>query len=147
MSKTLQGKFRPRNPEKYKGDYTNILYRSSWERAFMNWCDTNQGVKRWASEELAVWYTDPVAKKKRRYFPDFIVEYERKDGVMVKEMVEVKPSRQVEGPNPNPKRRTEGWVREVMAYATNQAKWKAARRYCENQGMNFRIVTEKELKM
>ena len=145
MSKTLKGTFRPKNPEKYKGDYTNILYRSSWERIFMNWCDTNPNIKRWQSEEKAIWYYNPVQKKNCRYFPDFIVEYERKDGITMQEMVEIKPYRQVIGPPENPKRRTKSWVASVMTYMVNQAKWKAARKYCENKGMNFRIVTEKEL--
>ena len=145
MSKTLQGKYRPKNPEKYKGDYTNILYRSSWERSFMIWCDNSDKVKRWQSEEKAIWYDNPITKRKARYFPDFIVEYERKDGITMQEMVEIKPYRQVIGPPENPKRRTKSWVASVMTYMVNQAKWKAARKYCENKGMNFRIVTEKEL--
>ena len=145
MAKTLQGKFRPKNPDKYKGDYTNILYRSSWERTFMNWCDLTESVKKWQSEEKCIWYYDPVTKKKRRYFPDFIVEYQRKDGITLQEMIEIKPHRQVVGPPENPKRKTKAWAQAVMTYATNQAKWKAARQYCEDKGMNFRIVTEKEL--
>ena len=145
MSKTLKGKFRPKNPEKYKGDYTNIVYRSSWERMFMNWCDGNPNIKRWQSEEKAIWYDNPITKRKARYFPDFIVEYQRSDGITMQEMVEIKPSRQVEGPPVNPKRRTKAWAAACMTYAQNQAKWKAARRWCEDRGMNFRIVTEKEL--
>lgn len=145
MAKTLQGKYRPQNPEKYKGDYTNILYRSSWERSFMRWCDLTEGVKKWQSEEKCIWYFDPVTKKNRRYFPDFIVEYQRKDGITLQEMVEIKPYRQVIGPPENPKRKTKAWATAVMTYATNQAKWAAARKYCEDRGMNFRIVTEKEL--
>ena len=145
MSKTLQGRFRPKNPEKYKGDVTNILYRSSWERMFMNWCDTKPEVKRWQSEEKAIWYYNPIQKKNCRYFPDFIIEYERRDGITMQEMVEIKPYRQVVGPPENPKRRTKSWANSCLTYAQNQAKWKAARRWCEDRGMNFRIVTEKEL--
>ena len=145
MSKTLKGKFRPRNPDKYKGDYTNILYRSSWERMFMKWCDEKPQVKKWQSEEKAIWYWNPVQKKNCRYFPDFIIEVERKDGIVMQEMVEIKPYRQVVGPPENPKRRTKAWVGQVMTYMVNQAKWSAARKYCEDKGMNFRLVTEKEL--
>ena len=145
MSKTHKGFFRPKNPEKYKGDYANIVYRSSWERMFMNWCDTRDHVKRWQSEEKAIWYYNPIKKKQCRYFPDFIIEVERKDGILMQEMVEIKPYRQVVGPPENPKRRTKQWMNAVMTYVQNQAKWKAARKYCEDKGMNFRIVTEKEL--
>ena len=145
MSRTMKGVFRPKNPEKYKGDYTNIVYRSSWERMFMNWADNEKRVKRWQSEEKAIWYDNPITKRKARYFPDFIVEYERSDGITMQEMVEIKPSRQVQGPPVNPKRKTPAWAKSCMTYAQNQAKWKAARRWCEDRGMNFRIVTEKEL--
>ena len=145
MSGTHKGFFRPNNPEKYKGDYSNIVYRSSWERMFMNWCDNNPNIKRWQSEEKAIWYYNPIQKKNCRYFPDFIVEYERKDGITMQEMVEIKPHRQVIGPPENPKRRTKAWAQACMTYAQNMAKWKAARRWCEDRGMNFRIVTEKEL--
>ena len=141
----MKGVFRPRNPEKYKGDYTNIVYRSSWERMFMRWCDDNPNIKRWQSEEKAIWYWNPIQKKNCRYYPDFIVEYERKDGITLQEMVEIKPYRQVVGPPENPKRRTKAWVGSVMTYMVNQAKWAAARRWCEDKGMNFRIVTEKDL--
>ena len=147
MGKTLQGRFRPKNPEKYRGDYQNILYRSSWERMFMNYCDDNEAIKKWQSEEKCIWYYDPIQKKNRRYFPDFIIEYERKDGITIQEMVEIKPYRQVIGPPENPKRRTKAWAQQCMTYVVNNAKWKAARKYCEDKGMNFRIITEKELKI
>ena len=145
MKKTLQGKFRPRNPDKYKGDPTNIVYRSSWEKIFCNWCDRNDKIISWQSEEKAVWYTSPVDKKKHRYFPDFIIKYERKDGIMVTEMIEVKPASQVKMPPQNPKRRTKSWVYQVKTWMVNQAKWAAATEYCEDRGWSFRIVTEKEL--
>ncbi len=144
MKKTLQGKFRPRNPEKYKGDASNIVYRSSWEKIFMNWADRNSKIVSWQSEEKALWYNDPVTKKKRRYFPDFIIMFER-DGKMITEMIEVKPKAQVDGPNPNPKRRTAAWVNQVKTYLTNMAKWEAAAKVCEDRGWNFRLVTEKDL--
>lgn len=145
MSGTLKGKFRPSNPEKYRGDPTNIIHRSSWERIFMNWCDKNSKIKSWQSEEKALWYYDPVTKKKRRYFPDFIINYENSRGIMVTEMIEIKPKRQVDGPPTNPKRRTKGWVNAVNTYVTNRAKWEAAAKICEDRGWNFRIVTEVEL--
>jgi hypothetical protein len=144
VKRTLQGKFRPQNPEKYKGDPSNIVYRSSWEKIFCNWCDRNDKIVSWQSEEKALWYDDPVSKKKRRYFPDFIIQFE-KNGVMVTEMIEVKPMSQVIGPPVNPKRRTQAWMNAVHTYITNQAKWNAAAKVCEDRGWSFRLVTEKEL--
>jgi hypothetical protein len=144
VKRTYSGKFRPRNPDKYVGDPSNIIYRSSWEKIFMNWCDTRDHIVSWQSEEKCLWYNDPVTKKNRRYFPDFIIKYE-KDGKLITEMVEIKPQAQVDGPNPNPKRRTAGWMRSVQTYLTNMAKWEAAAKVCEDRGWNFRLVSEKDL--
>ena len=145
MPGTLKGKYKPRNPQKYKGNPTNIIYRSSWERSFMKWVDLNESVEQWQSEEKCVWYYDPCTKKKRRYFPDFIIYYKDKKGVHKTEMIEIKPHRQVVGPNPHPKRRTKAWMNEVRTFITNRAKWDAACVYCEDRGWSFRIITEKEL--
>jgi len=143
MGKTLQGKFRPRNPDKYKGNAGNIIYRSSWEKTFCEWCDRNDKVIAWGSEEKRIRYYDPVQKKNRTYFPDFYVQYERHDGIICEEIVEVKPESQVKGPPENPKRRSKAWLNAVHTYVTNRAKWKAAAEYCEDRGMSFRLLTEK----
>ena len=144
MSKPLKGKFKCQNPEKYKGNHMLIEYRSSWERTFMNYCDTHENVEWWQSEEKAIWYFDPVSKRKRRYFPDFIIHFKRSDGIMVTEVIEIKPYRQTQTPNPNPKRKTQAWFKEWCTYATNKAKWDAAMNWAEDRGYNFRIITEKE---
>ena len=109
----------------------------------MNYCDDNEAIKKWQSEEKCIWYWDPIQKKNRRYFPDFIIEYERKDGITIQEMVEIKPYRQVFGPPETPKRRTKAWAQQCMTYVVNQANWKAARKYCEDKGMNFRIIRKR----
>ena len=147
MAKTLQGKFRPRNPDKYKGDVGEIYYRSSWELKFCEWCDSSDNIICWQSEEKRIRYFDPVRKKTRTYFPDFYIKYKRHDGVTVEELIEVKPSKQVKGPSQNPKRRSKAWLNEVYTYATNTEKWKAASEWCEDRGMNFRLITEKDLKV
>ena len=144
MSSTLKGRFKPRYPDKYKGDPQNIWFRSSWERDMMNWLDNRDDIISWMSEERCVWYYNPVTKKKARYFPDFIIKYKKND-IVYEEMIEIKPHRQVTGPNPNPARRTKNWVREVQNYAINRAKWKAAETYCEDRGMSFRILSEENV--
>ncbi len=144
MSTTLKGRFKPLHPEKYKGDPQNIWFRSSWERDMMGWLDKRDDVISWMSEERVVWYKNPVTKKNARYFQDFIVRYKKND-IIHEEMIEIKPYRQVTGPNPNPTRRTKNWVREVQNYAINQAKWKAAMNYCEDRGMSFRILSEENV--
>ena len=111
----------------------------------MNWLDTTSRVVQWASEEKAIWYFDPVTKKKRRYFPDFIVAYENKDGHIMKEVIEIKPARQTVPPPANPKRRTQSWYKQWETYATNKAKWDAAVTWASGRGMSFRLLTEKDV--
>ncbi len=36
-------------------------------------------------------------------------------------------------------------MRESFEYIKNQAKWSAARKYCEDNSMEFKIITEKDL--
>ena len=73
MTKSYSGKFKPSYPGKYKGDPTNIIYRSLWERKFMVWCDRNINVEEWGSEEIIIPYISPVDGRVHRYFPDFYV--------------------------------------------------------------------------
>ena len=136
-----RGKYRVSNPRKYKGDARNVVYRSSWEYKFMQWCDSHPSVEEWASEEIIIPYISPVDGKRHRYFPDFYVKVGNK-----KYIAEVKPSRQTKEPKTQ-KRNTKKYISEVMTYAVNQAKFKAADEFCKDHGWEFMIVTEKELKI
>ena len=46
---TYQGRFKPKNPSKYMGDPTNIIYRSSWELRLMSYLDDHKNVTAQAS--------------------------------------------------------------------------------------------------
>ena len=61
--KYYKGKFKPERPEKYKGNPRNIIYRSMWERRFMVYCDRNENILEWGSEEFVVPYKSPVDGK------------------------------------------------------------------------------------
>jgi hypothetical protein len=93
-----KGTFRPRNPQKYKGDHTNIIYRSSWELKLMMWLDTHPDVLEWSSEEIIIPYRSPIDGKVHRYFPDFYVRKKNKDGKIETILVEVKPYAQTQEP-------------------------------------------------
>jgi len=138
------GKFTPKNPQKYVGNYTKITYRSSWEARVMTWLDKEPNVISWASEELAIPYISPVDGKRHRYFPDFIVKVKNKDGKVSTMMIEVKPQKQSVEPAKR-SRVTKQYITEVMTYGINQAKWKAAQEYCLDKGWQFKVLTEKEL--
>jgi len=138
------GLFKPRNPKKYVGDATNIVYRSSWEAKVMYWLDTNDDIISWASEELIVPYISPVDNRKHRYFPDFIVKVKTRDSKLKTMMLEVKPKKQTIQPEVR-KRVTKQYITEVTTYAVNMAKWKAATEYCADRGWEFKILTEEHL--
>jgi len=138
-----QNVYTPMFPQKYKGRYP-IVSRSSWELQFMKWCDANPNILEWSSESIKIPYLDPVKGRRRRYYPDFWVKVKDKDGNVVKYIVEIKPHK--ESIPPKPRGKTNKTRRyEMKAYATNQAKWKAAKDYCRRMGLRFKVLTEKEL--
>ena len=142
---SYKGKYYPSFPRKYKGDPTNIIYRSLWERKFMVYCDKNQNILEWASEEIAIPYRSPIDNRVHRYFPDFYMKVRQKDGSIKKFIIEVKPKHQCKAPPTNPKRKTRKWFNEVKTYLTNQAKWKSANEFCADNNMEFKILTEDHL--
>tara|TARA_S200002703_G_C3758442_1_gene233431 strand:- start:655 stop:1095 length:441 start_codon:yes stop_codon:yes gene_type:complete len=138
------GKFRPRNPKKYRGDPSKIVYRSSWEARCMTYFDTNENVLWWASEEVIVPYKHPIDGKYHRYYPDFIIKVRQRNGQIKTMMIEVKPEYQKNAPKKQT-RKTKKYINEVVTYATNQAKWKAAEDYCADRKWEFRVMTENDL--
>ena len=141
---TYKGKYIPKNPQKYKGNPSQIIYRSLWERKFMVYCDTNTKVIEWGSEEVIVPYRSPWDGKIHRYFPDFYIKVQENTGRIKRYLIEVKPLKQTMKPK-KPKRQTKNYIREVYEYAKNQAKWKAATEFCEDRMWEFKVMTENEL--
>lgn len=141
---SYKGKFRPSKPKKYKGDPTNIVYRSLWELKFMRYCDSNTNIVKWSSEEIVIPYKSPIDNRFHRYFPDFYLKYKDNTGKMIEKVVEIKPAKQVQEPKVQ-KRKTKKYVTEVVNYAKNQAKWMAAEEFCKDRKWKFQILTEKEL--
>lgn len=144
MTKYLQGKYKPKNPSKYVGDPTDIIYRSSWELKFMNWCDSNTAVVKWASETTVIPYICPTDNRPHRYFVDFKIQVRNKMDELKTYLVEIKPDIQTRPPAP-PKRKTKRYITEVMTWGKNEAKWRAAREYCKDRGYEFVILTEEHL--
>ena len=138
------GQFKPKNPQKYIGDYTNIVYRSSWEVKVMDWLDRNPDILSWASEELIIPYKSPVDNRLHRYFPDFLVKMRTREGKLKTMLLEVKPKKQTQEPEQK-KRITKQYINEVTTWGVNQAKWKAATEYCSDRGWEFMLITEDHL--
>ena len=143
-SKYHQGFFHPKNPKKYKGNPNNIVYRSSWELKFMKWCDLNENVLEYGSEEFFIPYISPVDNRVHRYFPDFIIKVKEQTGETKTYVIEVKPKRQTREPK-KPSRTTKRYLNEVKTYAINQAKWKYANEWCKDRKIEFKVITEDHL--
>lgn len=141
---SYKGIFRPKNPQKYRGDPSNIIYRSNWELKLMMYLDSHPQILQWASEELVIPYRSPIDGKVHRYFPDFYVKKQNTDGKIESVIIEVKPSVQAKPPKIQSKP-TKKYIREVATYGVNQAKWKAAKEFCEDRNWKFLVMTEKEL--
>ena len=141
FTKTYKGFFKPKYPQKYKGNAGNIIFRSSWERQVMKWLDENVNVLEWSSEELAIPYLSPVDNRYHRYYPDFVAKLKKTDDSISTLIIEVKPAMQTKEPKPS-KRKTQKYITEVMTWGVNQAKWKYAQEYCADRGWEFKILTE-----
>jgi len=142
-----QGLYKPKNPQKYKGDPTNIVYRSGWELQFFSYLDNHPNVIRWASEELIIPYKSPIDGRWHRYFPDAYVEMINKDGQKQTLLIEIKPAAQTKPPDINNKLTPKGrlsrrYLNEVKTWGVNEAKWIAAKEYCADKGWQFVIMTE-----
>lgn len=134
-SQYKQGIIDPRKLNKYFNSCKNepIIYRSGLELQFISYCENCSSVYRWASEPVAIRYFSRLDNKEQNYYPDYIIE--NKDGK--RSIVEVKPYNQTI----KPKECDSDWLKE--AWVKNIDKWKAAKKFADEHGMNFIIVTEK----
>lgn len=150
-SKYKQNFFTPKNPQKYQGDLSKIIFRSSWESRFMVWCDMHPDVKKWSSEPIAIPYISPLDKRYHNYYVDFWLYIEH-DGVREQYLVEVKPEAQTKPPahklwsivneGSATAAQLKRYNRELRTYIVNQTKFKAAERYAAGRGMIFKVADE-----
>ena len=125
-----RGFYQPVNESKYIQPVDRTMnsgllpeYRSSWEKAFMKYCDHSKKIKTWGTEPFAIKYISPKDGAVHRYYVDFVLLME--DGS--KHLIEIKPKAQCQMP-------------------VNLAKWEAAEMYCKQIGAQFSVVTEVHLK-
>lgn len=137
MGKFSTGVYEVKNPVKYVGA-GKPRWRSSWELTFMTFCDNNANVLNWASEPVRIPYRNPITGKMTMYVPDFIVTYRGPNNTVRAEMIEIKPKNQslIEGKmNAN----------QRAIVAVNHFKWDAATKWCRQQGLTFRVITEQDI--
>ena len=142
---SYSGRYIPKKPNKYRGDSRRIIYRSLWERKFMVYCDTNNSIIEWGSEEVIIPYLSPWDGRVHRYFPDFYIKIRQHNGSIKKMIIEIKPKKQCKPPTTTPKRKTKRWFGEVKTWGINEAKWKSATKWCKNNDMEFKILNEDHL--
>jgi hypothetical protein len=141
MGKPHSGSFTPANPEKYAGDINKIKYRSSWERSAFKWCDLNEDVVAWASEETVIPYICKTDKKQHRYFVDLTIKFA--SGKVL--LVEIKPAYQTMPPVSKKGKTKARLLEEALTYQKNDSKWETAAKYAKKKGWHFQIWTEHTL--
>ena len=98
----------------------------------MQYCEAQALITLWGYECIEIPYVYSVDKKVHRYYPDFYVEF--KDGR--KFIIEIKPENQATG---------KGGLYNKLCYVKNVDKWNACKAFCDAKGMEFKVVTEKDL--
>jgi len=162
-AKTHQGYYRVSNREKYIGDPNLVIYRSSWEFAFMKWADSTPSILRWSSEPTKVQYYDRVSKLEecrklgldpnnpknwiiKNYNIDFWVEVKKPDELIERWFIEVKPKHKLQKPQPPkdgaPLKEQRRYVILAKEYIINEAKFASLNEWAKRNGAKFYIFTE-----
>jgi len=136
-----QGIYNPTG-KKYRGK-SNPIYRSSWELKFFRWCDLNENVIEWNSENVVIPYRIGNGKP-RRYIVDNTVTI--REGSSIKRyLVEIKPYKQTQPPTSHGNKKKSTIIYEQYTFAKNKCKWGAAKQWCTKNRYEFLILTEKDL--
>ena len=140
-SSPIQGKFTPKNPQKYVGNVKDIVFRSSWELQTFRYLDMNSDVEKWSSEGVVIPYICKTDKKEHRYFVDLYIKF-----VSGKEfLIEIKPKSHARPPKMTSRNKA-ALLESVLMWSKNESKWEAAGKYAKARGMTFLVWTEDTLK-
>ena len=143
-SQSHKGIYNPQRKEKYKGTLP-IIWRSSLELKFFRWCDRNDRVLQWGSESVVVPYINPKDGKVHRYFVDSVLIMKTDTGNK-KFLIEIKPDSQTRAPLLNSRMSMKNKLYAQGNWAVNSSKWESARNWCQKNGFEFVLITEKDLK-
>ena len=138
-----QGYFVPRCPAKWINIMETeepqiIIWRSSWEKRFCEWCDSNSAIYRCGSEIVKILYFNVLTGKQSFYTPDFYVELLDNNKQIQKYLIEIKPRKEAALES------TSNGYDKLMV-AKNAKKWQAAIEFCKKRGITFKVLTENEL--
>lgn len=155
MYNSKKGWYKLKNPEKfipphdgymssYNESYNSIEYKSMLELKGFQFCDNSEKISKFSIEPFAVNYLKPTDNKTHRYFPDLLIKFVSNHTFLV----EIKSFNETKPPK-KPKKMTvkaeKNYRKAIMTYKINMAKWKAAKKFCEERNIKFIILTEKEL--
>lgn len=144
--KFIQGWYELQFPEKFKQPIDNhmksykdghVNHKSGLELKAFRYCDYNPSILEWSLEPFAIQYLSPIDSKMHRYYPDIWIRF--KTGEVF--LVEIKSSAETKLPRKNDKM----YAKKMQTFLVNQAKWQAAKGFCEVNNMHFQILTEKVL--
>lgn len=138
---SYQGKYKLKNPQKYRGNHQQVYFRSLWEYATFKWLDANKNIVEWSSEEIIIPYINPLDNKVHRYYPDLWIKFNNSKEYIV----EIKPRYQTEPPKKRA-RRSKKSLQESITFVKNKAKWDAAKSYTKKRNIEFVIWTEDTLR-
>lgn len=167
LGKYQQGFYNPRNPEKYIGDLSKIIFRSSYELKFMKYCDNFSSILKWSSEPIVIPYFNVIDEKMHNYNVDFYIRYINDENIEKDYLIEIKPDFQKNKPN-KPLKKDEyeyslslfesGKIKnkpikeskssimkynsELKTYIINQCKFNSAKNFAKERGYDFLILTE-----
>ena len=134
-SKYHQGYVDPRLTTKLFSSTKNepIIYRSGLELQFIQFCEANPKIKKWASEPIAIKYISRLDKNEHNYYPDYVIETD--EGTHI--IVEIKPYNQTVKPTLEDSM----WLKEQ--WVKNIDKWTAAKEFAKQNNAKFMVITEK----
>lgn len=136
-SRWKQGYIDPRACKKLieKNSGLPIPYRSSYERRFIEYCESSPDIAAWGYECIPIKYRSALDNKEHTYWPDFYLR--KTDGSRY--IIEIKPYAQTRQPNQDTSRYAH------REYYRNVSKWNAANQFANERGMSFIILTEHTL--
>jgi hypothetical protein len=101
----------------------------------MIFLDSNDNVLQWASESVRIPYRNPLTGKQSIYIPDFLVTYRGRNNTTIAELIEIKPKKQS-------LLESRASDRDRAIVALNYAKWNAATKWANRNGLTFRVINE-----
>ena len=83
----------------------------------MVYCDRNEDIIYWASEELGIPYVNPIDRKRHTYYPDFIIKTSKGKRYMIEINHHTNKKTKVRS------KKSKGFMRESLEYIKNVSKW------------------------